>query len=146
MGRGEDDVDGLRGEARARQQRDDAGDVPDFPEAATFGADVEDALHHAQDALLSVIAARIDDAEDVPSPSPVTDDLHPVELPALAKAKILLWRTMREGGVTKAELARRLDLPPPQVDRLLDPCRPSQLDDLDRAVRALGKRLAVALA
>ncbi len=35
---------------------------PDFPEAATLGADDEDALLRAQDALLSVIAARIDDA------------------------------------------------------------------------------------
>ena len=37
---------------------------PDFPEAATFGADVADTLVHAQDALLTVIAARIDDAVD----------------------------------------------------------------------------------
>ena len=94
---------------------------PDFPEAATFVADVEEALLRAQDALLSVIAARIDDAEDVPMPSPVTGDLHPAELPALAEAKILLWRTMREDRVSKAELARRLGLTLTQVDQLLDP-------------------------
>ena len=50
---------------------------PDFPEAATFGANVADTLVHAQDALLTVIAARIDDAEDVPLPSPVRDGSAP---------------------------------------------------------------------
>lgn len=81
---------------------------PDFPEAATFGATVAEALVQAQDALLAVIAARIDDGEDVPLPSPLGDDLHAVELSALAEAKILLWRAMRQGNVSKAELSRRI--------------------------------------
>ena len=63
---------------------------PDFPEAATFGEGVEEALLQAQDALLTAIAARIDDGEDVPLPSPIGDDLRPVELPAMAEATVLL--------------------------------------------------------
>lgn len=118
---------------------------PDFPEAATFGEGVEEALLQAQDALLTAIAARIDDGADVPLPSPVGDDLRPVELPAMAEATILLWRTMREANVVKAELARRLGWQLPQVDRLLDPDPPSRPDQIEAAFRALGKRLAVAV-
>ncbi|MGZ9020838.1 MAG: type II toxin-antitoxin system HicB family antitoxin [Rhodoplanes sp.] len=118
---------------------------PDFPEAATFGEGVEEALLQAQDALLTAIAARIDDGEDVPLPSPIGDDLRPVELPAMAEATVLLWRTMREANVVKGELARRLDWQPPEVDRLLDPDHPSRLDQIEAAFRALGKRLAVAV-
>ncbi len=62
---------------------------PDFPEAATFGADADEALLHAIDALLTVIAARIEDHEDVPLPSALTENLHPVTLSTLAEAKIL---------------------------------------------------------
>ena len=49
----------------------------------TFGADEDEALMHAVDALLAVIAARIDDREDVPPPSAVAGGLRPVLLPAL---------------------------------------------------------------
>lgn len=118
---------------------------PDFPEAATFGTTVADALVQAQDALLAVIAARIDDGEDVPLPSPLGDDLHAVELSALAEAKILLWRAMRQGHVSKAELSRRIGCELPQVERLLDPYDPSPLGDLETALRCLGKRIALAL-
>ena len=118
---------------------------PDFPEAATFGANVAEALVQAQDALLAVIAARIDDGEDVPLPSPPGDDLHAVELPALAEAKILLWRAMRQGNVSKVELSRRIGWELPQVERLLDPYDPSPFNDLETALRALGKRIALAL-
>lgn len=42
---------------------------PDFPEATTFGGDQRDALLRAADALETVLAARIDDREDIPLPS-----------------------------------------------------------------------------
>jgi antitoxin HicB len=118
---------------------------PDFPEAATFGANVADTLVHAQDALLTVIAARIDDAEDVPLPSPVREDLHAVELSALAEAKILLWKAMCAESVSKADLAHRIGWQLPQVERLLNPFQASPLDELETALRALGKRLALAV-
>lgn len=118
---------------------------PDFPEAATFGDGVEDALLHAQDALLTAVAARIEDGEEVPLPSPMRDDLCPVELPAMAEAKILLWRAMREANVRKPDLARKLGWAPPEVDRLLDPDHASRLDHIEAAVRSLGKRLALAV-
>jgi antitoxin HicB len=133
----------------AKLEPDDNGTVlvtfPDFPEATTFGADADEALMHATDALLTVIAARIDDREDIPEPSPVTSDLQPVELPALAEAKVLLYRAMRAAAVRKAELARRLGWHLPQVDRLLNLGHASRLDQIEAAARALGKRLKVTI-
>jgi antitoxin HicB len=116
---------------------------PDFAEATTFGVDADEALLHAVDALWTVIAARIDDREDVPLPSPLGAGLHPVPLPALAEAKILLYRAMRAENVRKAELARRLGWHLPQVDRLLDLDHASRLDQIEAAARALGKRLVL---
>ena len=48
---------------------------------------------------------------------------------------------MREEGVRKAELARRLDCHKPQIDQLPDMRRSSQLDQLDPAFAALNRRV-----
>jgi len=38
----------------------------------------------------------------------------------LAEAKATLYASMRAGGIRKADLARRLGVAKPQIDRLLD--------------------------
>lgn len=65
------------------------------------------------------------------------------DLPPLAAAKVALYRTMREEGVSKAALARRMDIQAPQIDRLLDLYQTSRLEQVTRALAALGKRLAI---
>ena len=118
---------------------------PDFAEAVTFGEDESDALLRAAGALKTVLAARIDDREAIPLPSPAAG--RPcVVLPALIAAKVLLYRAMREGGVRKAHLARRLGWHGPQIDRLLDLNHASRLDQIEAALAVLGKRLSIELA
>lgn len=118
---------------------------PDFSEAVTFGEDESDALFRAVDALETVLGARIDDREDIPLPSPAAG--RPcVILPALSAAKVLLYRAMREAGIRKADLARRLGWHGPQIDRLLDLNHASRLDQIEAALAVLGKRLSVDLA
>jgi antitoxin HicB len=117
---------------------------PEFAEAVTFGEDESDALLRAVDALETVLAARIDDREDIPLPSPARGRPCAV-LPALTAAKVLLYRAMREAGVRKADLARRLGWHGPQIDRLLDLNHASRLDQIEAALAALGKRLLVDL-
>lgn len=118
---------------------------PDFAEAVTFGEDESDALLRAAGALETVLAARIDDREAIPLPSPAAG--RPcVVLPALIAAKVLLYRAMREGGIRKADLARRLGWNGPQIDRLLDLNHASRLGQIEAALAVLGKRLRVELA
>jgi antitoxin HicB len=130
-------------------ERDTNGTVlvtfPEFAEAVTFGDDESDALLRAVDALETVLAARIDDREDIPLPSPAANRPS-VVLPALTAAKVLLYRAMRERGVRKADLARRLGWHGPQIDRLLDLNHASRLDQIEAALAALGKRLTLDLA
>lgn len=118
---------------------------PDFKEAVTFGEDEGDALLRAVDALETVLAARIDEREDIPLPSAAAGRPCAV-LPALTAAKVLLYRAMREAGVRKADLARRLGWHGPQIDRLLDLNHASRLDQIEAALAALGKRLSVEIA
>ena len=116
---------------------------PDVPEAITWGDTPKKALRHAVDALATVIEAFMKDRRDIPEPS--TTGRYFVELPPLMSAKVDLYRTMRESNVGKADLGKRLGWHLPQVDRLLAMRHGSQLDQLDRAFGALGKRIVVSI-
>ena len=126
---------------------DDDGTVlatsPDFPELTTFGADREAAIARATDALEEAIAARIHERKDIPPPS--SGEAYAV-LPTLTAVKVRLYQGMREQGVGKAELARRLGWHMPQVDRVLDVEHHSRLDQMDAALAAIGRRLCVSTA
>ena len=90
---------------------------PDFPELTTFGDDREEAVTRAVQALEEAIAARIHHRGDIPPPS--RGSAYAV-LPTLTSVKVMLYQGMKDQGITKAELARRLGWHLPQVDRVLD--------------------------
>lgn len=113
---------------------------PDFPELNTFGMDREEAKARAVDALEEAIAARIHDGLDIPLPSKGRDC---AVLPTLTAVKVMLYRGMREQGIGKAELARRLGWHLPQVDRVLDVQHNSRMDQMDAAMGAIGRNLYV---
>ena len=113
---------------------------PDFPELTTFGDDRDEAVTRAADALEEAIATRVHDRKDIPSPS--QGDLYAV-VPTLTAVKVMLYQGMRDQGVGKAELARRLGWRLPQVDRVLDIQHHSRLDQMDAALGAIGHRLHV---
>ena len=113
---------------------------PDFPELTTFGIDQTEALARAVDALDEAIAARIHRSQEIPSPS---RGKNRVTLPTLTAVKVILYQGMKEQGIGKAELARRLGWHLPQVDRVLDVNHRSRLDRIDAALGAIGRHLEV---
>ncbi|MCY4624184.1 MAG: type II toxin-antitoxin system HicB family antitoxin [Chloroflexi bacterium] len=113
---------------------------PDFPELTTFGEDREEAIARAVDALEEAIAARIHDRKDIPTPS---EGATYAILPTLTSVKVMLYQGMRDQGIGKAELARRLGWHMPQVDRALDVQHRSRLEHMDAALGAIGRRLHV---
>ncbi len=115
---------------------------PDFPELTTFGEDKEEAVMSAVLAMGEAIAARVHDREDIPRPSE-QPGAERVTLPTLTAVKVILYQDMREQGIGKAELARRLNWHLPQVDRVLDVNHKSRLDQLDAALNAIGRQLEV---
>jgi antitoxin HicB len=65
-----------------------------------------------------------------------------VTLPALTEAKPGLYSAMSAGKIGKAELAR-LNRHVSQIDGLLDLNHASRLDQLESALRAVGKHLHI---
>ena len=86
------------------------------------------------------MAARIHAGRDVPPPSPGETR---AALPTLTAVKAALYQGMRDQGIGKAELARRLGWRLPQVDHALDVRHRSRLDRMDAALGAIGCRLQV---
>jgi antitoxin HicB len=118
---------------------------PDIPEAHTYGADAGDALARAADALETALALYMDFRRDIPSLSRLKRRGRAVALPALAEAKIRLYQAMREEGIAKTDLARRLGWHLPQVDRLLDLAHASSLDQIEAAFQALKRTLSITI-
>lgn len=90
------------------------------------------------------MAARIALRDDIPAPSTVKGAPSGA-LDTDTSLNVLLYQTMREQGVGKADLARRLGWHAPQVDRLLSLNHSSRTGQLDQAFAALGRRVQVAV-
>ena len=118
---------------------------PDVPEAITFGADKDEALLQAKDALTTALSMYVDGRRDLPEPSPAKG--RPTVRPdALDCAKLGIYTAMREQGLRKADLARLLNWHMPQVDRLLDLNHASRLSQIEQAAAALGKHVELRVA
>lgn len=118
----------------------------DVPEALTFGADEEEALLQAVDALETALSFYVEARKPLPVASKPKRGQRTVRPSALEGAKLGVYQAMTEQGIKKAELARRLGWHMPQVDRLLDLRHASRLDQIEAAARALGRHLEVRVA
>ncbi len=116
---------------------------PDIPEAITQGEDVEDALLHAADVLESALDYYIEEGLTIPAPSKLKRGQHVVELPASYAAKMLLLNEMAVQKIRPADLARRLQMTPSEVTRLIDLHHTSRIDGIAGALKALGKTMEI---
>jgi len=114
---------------------------PDIPEAITQGETMEQARHVALDALETALDFYFEAPRAVPAPSPIQAGGEFVELPASVSAKVLLLNEMIGQQVRPAELARRLNTTPQEVNRLTDLHHTTKIDRIAVALKALGKTL-----
>lgn len=119
---------------------------PDVPEALTFGADKEEALLYAVDALETALSMYVDARKLLPSVSKAKRGQNTVRPSALECAKLGVYKAMTEQGIKKAELARRLGWHMPQVDRLFDLRHASNLDQIEAAAKVLGCHIEINVA
>ena len=113
----------------------------DIPEAITQGDTLAHALEAAKDALESALDFYFDDNRAVPPPSKAKRGQHVVELAASLSAKVLLLNEMVTQNVRPAELARRLNTSPQEVNRLTNVKHTTRIDGIAAALQALGKHL-----
>lgn len=117
----------------------------DIPQVNSFGDTEEEALREAIDGIETALSMYVDHRLAIPQASAPEPGERVVHLPSVTVAKIILWNTMMERGMRKADLCRLLDVKPVAVDRLVDFLHTSKMEQIERALAALGKRLSVSV-
>ena len=115
---------------------------PDVPGALTWGDDEAEAHSLAEDCLIAALGGYIKLNKPIPRPRPARGR-PTVTLPPLVAAKLALYEAMRAQSVSHEVLAARLGMAEPAVRRLLDLDHRSHIDQVEAALRCLGKRLEV---
>ena len=115
---------------------------PDFPETATDGATLDEALFNAAEALTVTLEGRMEEGMDIPMPGTRKRKARYNVAPAARVQSALLLRFSR-GSRTLAEVARALGTSWPAAARLEDPRHSPTLKQLEKAAAAVGKRLVV---
>ena len=115
----------------------------DLPQLVTQGEAKQDALEQASDAMDEVFATYLIEDIDFPAPSKARRREHLVSPPAATVAKAALHVAMRQAGISKIQMAKRLGVDEKEVRRLLDPHYGSKLQRIAKAISLLGQRLVI---
>lgn len=133
----------------ARFEPDEDGRVVvtfrDLPEAATDGADINEASAEAVDVLDSALVFRMRYREDVPPPSKPRRGERLVVPDAGVAMKIALYIAMRDRGMTAAELTARLGVNNRETQRILNPHHATRIARMSEAIAATGRRTVIEL-
>lgn len=115
-------------------------------DGAITGADTpEDAMDEAADCLGSWLSFRMLDKEDIPKASLPKRKERLISVPLWIAPKLALYRELRAQRISNSELARRLNVRETVVRRMLDPNHATKSAKIESALRAVGKRLLVAV-
>jgi len=120
--------------------------IRDFFDAATQGDDRAGALRAAADSIGNWIDMLVGDGETVPTPSEAQANEVLVAAPLDAAVLALMHGRMRELGISKSELGRRMGKDERQVRRLLDPHHGTRLKTARAALDALGIEVSLGVA
>jgi antitoxin HicB len=118
----------------------------DLPEAITQADTMALCVEEAAGALQAAIEGRIMDGLAIPAPSRAKRGERPVSVPVQTALKAALYLAMRERGITRVELARRLRIDEKEARRMLDPHHATKAERLERALEALGRHAEIRVA
>ena len=115
----------------------------DLPECLTSGANAQEALSAAADALEEALAGRVDDGDPIPQPSAAEPGERNVSVPPGMAAKAALAMAFRESGLTRVGFAAALGVDEKVVRRMLDPRHGTSPDRIYKALGLLGRRITI---
>ncbi len=115
----------------------------DIEEAITQADSLEEAAFNATEVLSGMLACRLDDDEEIPEPSDCPKNGYLASPSPKVQAALLLKKA--RGNKTLTELANAMDTTWIVAQRLENPKHWASLKQLDKAAKALGKRLILSL-
>ena len=118
----------------------------DIKFAATDGRTMEEAKEEAVDSLNEALASIISDNEPLPLPTKPKKGEYLIAPDALIAAKAALYVAVKEEGLSKTALAKRLNLSEAVGRRLLDPKYQTKIINIDKALTAMGRKMIIGYA
>ena len=118
----------------------------DLHEAITQADVNENRIDIAEDCLQAALESRINDNEPLPIASKARRGEVMINSPATTAAKAALYDAVREAGISKIELARKMGIDEKEVRRMLDTAHGTKLPRIAEALEVLGRHLYIALA
>lgn len=115
----------------------------DIEEAFTQADTLEEAAFNAAEVLTGILACRLDDNEDIPDPSDCPKNGYMASPSPKVQAALLLKKA--RGNKSLTELANAMNTTWAAAQRLENPQHWTSLKQLDKAAKALGKRLILTL-
>jgi antitoxin HicB len=115
----------------------------DIEEAITQADSLEEAAFNAAEVLSGILACRLDDNDEIPEPS-VCPENGFMAYPETKIQATLLLRKAR-GNKSLTELANAMNTTWSAVEKLEDYHHTPNLNQMDKAAKALGKRLVLSL-
>jgi antitoxin HicB len=113
----------------------------DIENAFTEGNDLEEAKFNAEEVLSLVLSCILDDNETIPEPSVCPENAF-IAYPASKIQTAILLRKAR-GNRSIVDLANCMNTTLNKVERLESPKNSPSLNELDKAAKALGKKLVL---
>lgn len=117
----------------------------DIPEMNASGDTLGEAFAEALDGMESALSLYVEQRRQIPAASVPSDRSQVLPLPALTVAKIMLWNAMLDEGISRVELGRRLGCSRQVVDRLVDFLHTSKIEQVERALAVLGRRITLSV-
>lgn len=118
----------------------------DVPETITQADSLAQCVEEAAGALQAAIEGRIMDGLDIPVASRAKRGERLVAVPVQTALKAALYLAMREHGITRVELARRLRIDEKEARRMLDPHHATKAESLEHALALLGRHAELRVA
>lgn len=116
---------------------------PDLENVVTYGATLEEAIQHAEDALNGCLASDFERNFNIPEPSPISGkDIYQISVAPNVAVAIML-RKLR-ADASQVEIARRLNIAYQVYQRLENPRKANPtLKTLEKIARTFGKHVDV---
>jgi antitoxin HicB len=116
---------------------------PDIPPAITGAKTFKESIILAEDALVVALSIYVDRQKELPVPSPLAEGQELIGVQPLIAAQLDLYTAMREQNITKADLAKRLDISEAAAGKLLILDYHTPISQVIKALEAVGRKLVV---
>ena len=111
---------------------------PDISGAITGGFTFREALILAEDCMVVALSCYIDLEHELPAPSPYQKGQELLTVQPVIAAQLDLYTAMREQGISRADLAKRLGASDDDADRLLSLDYRTPIGEVLQALREVG--------